>query len=195
MNFRFYDILSHLVPGFIVYVALLHYLSIDFKIEFVVPATAIAFIIGYYINALSSWAEDLYQWTWGGKPSDNLLRNNDIWKVRFYQSKKVRELLANETDKNNPSYDELFNIAMRYANNSGNNRIGEFNASYAFSRVVLTTSVIISILTLIKYYYIIWLYPIAFLIIIMSWYRSKQRGYYYAKEVLSTYLHMKRVKQ
>ena len=63
MNFKFYDILSHLIPGFVVYLVYLSFTGETFDKDFVVPATAIAFILGYFVNTLASWLEDFYYWT------------------------------------------------------------------------------------------------------------------------------------
>ena len=144
MKFKFYDILSHLIPGFIIYIVYLIYSGDSFDKDFVVPATAIAFVIGYFINAMASWLEDFYYWTWGGKPSNRLLEGKDIWKVRFYEHAKVKKLLQKESGTKNIMNDALFGMAMRYATPQANSRVADFNANYAFSRVILTTVIIAS---------------------------------------------------
>lgn len=191
MKFKFYDILSHLIPGFVVYLAYLEFIGEKFDKDFVVPATAVAFVLGYFVNTLASWFEDLYYWTWGGKPSSSLLNDKDIWKVRFYEGAKSKELLQNESSNPSPTNDELFTIAMRYATPDVNSRVSDFNASYAFSRVILTTVLIVSGLMIYTYYWSFKVYLIALPLIFISWYRSKQRGYYFAREVLTTYLRLK----
>jgi hypothetical protein len=191
MNFKFYDILSCLVPGFILYIAYLQLAEETFDNDFIIPATAIAFVIGYFINTIASWLEDFYYWTWGGKPSNQLLDGKDIWKVKFYEYIKVKGMLLDECSNLSPKNDELFSLAMKYSTSEANSRVTDFNANYAFSRVILTTILIASWLLIYKYYDSYTVYIIILPLIFISWYRCKQRGYYYAREVLNTYLKIK----
>lgn len=192
MKFRFYDILSHLIPGFIIYLTFLEFYGETFDNDFIVPATAIAFVLGYFVNTITSLAEDFYYWTWRGKPSNRLLEGKDIWKVRFYEYQEVKEMLKKENSgsrtKNN---DELFSTAMSYATPEVNSRVADFNTNYAFSRVILTTILITSGFMIYLYYDSYNVYLIAIPLISGAWYRAKQRGYYYAREVLKTYLMVK----
>lgn len=190
MNFKLYDILSSLVPGFLLLLVILDFLNIPFKNDLIVPYTSIAFLLGFLISTISSWAEDIYFLSWNGKPSDRLLNGKDIWKVKFYESKKVKELLKAETVKSNPSNDELFSIAMRFANQK-DNRVEDFNSAYAFSRSLLTCVLIGGIFLLIRYSNDWKIYLIVISTIIIVWLRCKQRGYYYSREVLNVYLKIK----
>lgn len=191
MKFKFYDIVSHLVPGFIFYIAYLEINNETFDKDFAVPATAIAFVVGYFINTIASWLEGFYYLTWGGKPSNKLLDGKGIWKIKFYQHEKVKEMLTHERNKQQASNDELFQVAMRYATPEVNSRVQDFNVNYAFSRVILTTILIVGF----SFIYIdpsnLKIYLCFIPILFIAWYRSKQRAYYYAKEVLNTYLKCK----
>lgn len=190
MKFKTYDILSSLIPGFLVLFVLLQVLKYEFDKDLILIYTAVAFLLGYIVNALSSWMEDIYFFTWGGKPSNNLLEGSDIWKVRFYHSAKAKNLLASETTNTTPKKDELFSIAMRHGNGIST-RVDDFNAMYAFSRALLTTTLIGSVLLLIQHCkeWQYWVVLIPSLIIV--WLRCKQRAYYYAREVLNAYLKAK----
>jgi hypothetical protein len=186
MNFKLYDILSSLIPGILVYVFILNLFEIPFNNDFIIPATAISFVIGFMINTFSSWLEDFYYLTWGGTPSTKLLQGKDIWKVRFYHVNKVKTYLLEESGNPNASEEELFSLAKIHS--SGNERVNDFNAAFAFSRSLLTTVLILSILTIVEYYTepsILMIIPPT---IFLFWLRSKQRGYYYAREVLNVYL-------
>jgi hypothetical protein len=191
MNFKTYDILSSLVPGFIAVLILLNGFDIKYDKDMVIAYTVVAFLLGYLINTISSWMEDFYFFTWKGKPSSCLLDGKDIWKVKFYHSVKTKDLLLNDSGKSTATNDELFTIAMRYANGQKDSRVDDFNAMYAFSRSLLTTVLIGTIVLLItnydnwKYYSV--LIPSLFIV----WLRCKQRAYYYAREVLNVYLKMK----
>jgi hypothetical protein len=190
MNFKIYDVLSSLIPGFILLMAVLELFNIPFNKEMIVPYTAFAFLLGYLINTISSWLEDFYFLTWNGKPSDRLINGHDIWKVRFYQSQRVKELLKDESKNDKPTTDELFSIAMRYANQK-DSRVEDFNATYAFSRSLLTTVLIGGIFILVRNYDSLNYYLLITPTLLVVWLRCKQRGYYYAREVLNVYLKLK----
>lgn len=187
MSFKGYDILSSLIPGFLIILVGLFVLEIDFNKDLVVVYTAVAFLTGYTMNTLSSWLEDFYFWTWGGKPSSRLLEGKGIWKVKFYHSQKVKAKLRVQANSG-ASNDELFSIAMRHANGQKDTRVEDFNAMYAFSRVLLTTVLIGSILIVATNYLKWQYYAILLPILFVAWLRAKQRAYYYAKEVLDVYL-------
>lgn len=192
MNFKFYDILSSLVPGFIILAASMYVLNIEYNKDYVLPYTALAFLVGYIINAICSWLEGIYYWTWGGKPSTMLLDGKDMWKVRFYESNRVKEHLLEELKDTNASNDKLFHEAMRYANGKSDSRVDDFNAHYAFSRSLLTTTLMAIIFIAFRQYDNWLFYVIAIPSFFVVWFRCKQRAYYYAREVLNEYLKGKR---
>ncbi|MBD0331398.1 MAG: hypothetical protein ICV66_01970 [Chitinophagaceae bacterium] len=58
MNFKAYDILSSLVPGFLAVLFLLKAFNMQYDKDMVIAYTAIAFLLGYLMNTVSSWLED-----------------------------------------------------------------------------------------------------------------------------------------
>ena len=190
MEFKTYDILSSLIPGFIVFIGLLNFSNVKFDKDLIILYTALAFLLGYIVNTLSSWLEEFYFWTWGGKPSSNLLKGENIWKVKFYHYDEVKLLLVAELNRTNPKEDELFSVAMRYANQK-DSRTDDFNAEYAFSRSMLTT-VLLAFALYMKQYHCDWkFYVVSISLIVICWLRCKQRGYYFAREVLTSYQKIK----
>jgi len=187
MSFKTYDILSSLIPGFLLLLVLIPFFNLSFDKDLIVPYTAFAFLFGFLVNTISSWLEGIYYLTWNGKPSDCLLNGKDIWKVRFYQSQKVIELLKAETTKPNPSNDELFSIAIQSVNQK-DSRIEDFNSMYAFSRSLLTSVLIGGVFLIVRNYCDFKMYLMILPTLLILWLRCKQRGYYYAREVLSVYL-------
>lgn len=187
MTFKAYDIFSSLVPGFVLLLGVLYVFNIPYNKDLVIGYTAIAFLLGYVANTLGSWFEDLYFFTWGGKPSSKLLSGKKIWKVRIYNYSQIREHLFQRAANSNPTNDELFSIAMRNVNAQKDTRVEDFNAIYAFSRTLLTTVLIGGILMLLRNYNDWKYYAVIVAIIFVFWLRCKQRAYYYAKEVLSVY--------
>ena len=191
MNFKAYDILSSLIPGFLIVLVLLNAFDIKYDNSMVVAYTAIAFLFGYLMNTISSWLEDFYFFTWGGKPSNRLLDGKGIWKVKFYHHVKAKNLLSNDCSNPNAKNDELFFVAMRYANGSKDTRVDDFNALYAFPRSLLTT-VFIGTIILIFENYKDWRYYVTLIpSLLIVWLRCKQRAYYYVREVLNIYLKSK----
>lgn len=186
MNFKTYDILSSLVPGFIMLLVLIPILGYDYNKDYAIGYTAIAFLLGYFLNTIGSWLEDFYFFSWGGKPSSNLLDGKDIWKVRIYNSNEIKDSLKKLTKNIEPSNNELFGIAMRKAFSHKETRIEDFNSFYAFSRTMLTCALISSICLIINYYYDFRVY-ITLIVVLVFWYRCKQRAYYLCKEIINIY--------
>lgn len=183
MNFKTYDILSSVIPGYVLLIVLLNF---QYDKDLVVPYTAIAFVLGFLVNTLGSWLEDFYFFTWGGKPSNNLLKGKQIWKIRVYNFVALKSNLESKTANQTPSEDELFSIAMRVAFSQKDSRLEDFSSSYAFSRTMLTC-VILSSFFLIVNHYDSWKVYSIIPAILVFWYRCKQRGYYFSKEVLNIY--------
>lgn len=190
INLRIYDLLSSLIPGFLFLMLLLEVLDLGYDKDLIVVYTIEAFVLGYLINTVGSWLEDLYFFSWGGKPSNRLLDGKGIWKVKFYQHEKVKEMLMKESSRS-PSNDELFNIAMRYANGVKETRVDDFNSLYVFSRSLLTATMLSIIVVILTNYSDTRYFLVLIFLLIIFWIRCKQRGYYYAKEVLNIYLKQK----
>lgn len=192
MTFNLYDLLSQIIPGSIIYFTLLYVYGIEWDKDYMAIATIFAFLFGYFINAISSWIEKFYFWTWGGKPSSNLLSGKNVAYFEFYQGDEVITLLKKEIKKDTASSDELFSIASYVANGVKDTRIEAFNANYAFSRNILTSLIIINVILVgdssknINYFL-----PLTILTI-LAWYRCKERGYYLSREILQVYLRTQR---
>jgi hypothetical protein len=186
MKLRFYDIVSQLIPGLMVYFSFMYLWDVPQQWQKFLPAFAFAMAIGFFVNALSSWLEPIFYWTWGGKPSNQLLNGKDIAKVKFHEKEKVTQLLQNNYPEANK--DALFQIAYRLVSSTHNEKIQVFNENFSYARSLLTTGLILAILFLLQYYCIWWVWLIALVVILMLWQRAKERGFYFAREVLSTYL-------
>lgn len=182
MNFKAYDIFSSLIPGFIILIVILDFLDWGYNKDYILPYTAFAFLLGYCVNSICSWLEDFYYWTWRGKPSVKLLEGKQIWKVKFHQYAIAKELLIKDCKEENPTNDYLFSLAKLYVIGNKDSRVEDFNMHYAFSRSLLTTVLISTILLLIKNYDEISVYFITIPLLLGAWLRSKQRAYYYARE-------------
>jgi hypothetical protein len=197
MEFKYYDVLTQLVVGYLVLVALLYAFGITYNDAYTVPYLAGAFVIGYFINAMSSLLENFYYWTIGGKPSDKLLQIDSekkytgISKVRFYHADEIIPMLKQEVRDENANERKMFSVAMHFSSSDNNTRVPDFNAHYAFSRVILTAVLVVAIILLIRFYNQ-WKTYLLFIPLLLSWERYKERGYYYAREVLNEYLNKKK---
>lgn len=186
MNLSFYNVLSHLISGFLVYIVGLHVLNLEPDYLDPLIATAVAYILGYIINSVSAWIEGFLNWTWRGRPSDQILKGGRCMSIGFSEHAKIHLLLQKRHGGENPTTDDLFKVAMRIANNEG--RIPEMSGQYAFSRSFFIAS-IISLIMLGFELYINWIFwVISVLLILIVWYRTKECGYYYVKEVLNVAL-------
>lgn len=203
MNFKYYDVLSTLISG----VVLLFVLSIviDWNINNinVTILLSLAYVMGYMLNAVSALLEPLYYWFMGGKPSDKLLkapktsccgriRNyTGFGRIRFYEYKKAISLLRKEVGDVKADERRMFSKAKSYSSSNDKTRVPDFNAQYAFSRAMLTLAIVSVGVLMPKFYDSWWVWLIALAVIILMGRRCKERGYYYAREVLIEYLKTK----
>lgn len=193
MDIRYYDLLSTAIIGVII-VAFTNYLFFENTEIDGVVYLAFGYLVGYFVNAIGSVLEGIYYKTINGIPSDKLLTivNGQNWtgynRIRFYETKKVIESLKSELNDTNASTKKMFGCAMRKVNGCGDSRVSTFNAQYAWSRTILTTTLIVDSICAFRFYdeWLFWLIAIIFLF--LSWNRFKERGYYYAREVLNEYL-------
>lgn len=193
MEMKYYDLLSTTIIGVAV-VAVFNFLFFkNIAIEGV-AYLALGYLTGYFINALGSLFEDTYYKTIGGMPSEKLLTlvKGQNWtgskRVKFYEANRTIELLKNELGDQQASEQKMFACAMRKVNGCEDCRVPTFNAQFAWSRTVLTAVLIADVVCFFKFYdkWLFWL--IALLFLALSWNRFKERGYYYAREVLVEYL-------
>lgn len=203
MQFKYYDTLSILISG----TSLLFVLSLtigwDIKDVNTVILLAIAFVLGYLINAISAMTEPIYYWFMGGMPSDKLLtppkpncrgkvrKYTGHGRIRFYEYEKAIRLLREELIDDKAEPRKMFVKAMSYSNSNDKTRVPDFNAHYAFSRVILTLVIVSSALMLTQYYDRWWTWVMAVGVILLSAYRCMEHGYYYAREVLVEYIKAK----
>jgi hypothetical protein len=168
-----------------------------------VVVLAIAYVAGYLLNAVSAFMEPVYYWFMGGKPSSQLLKSpksrlcgkkrqyTGLGRIRFYEYEKVVKLLKNELNDNHANEEKMFGKAMSYSNANEKTRVPDFNAQFAFSRVMLTLVIVSAGVIIPKYYELWWVWIIAIAAILLVGRRCKEIGYYYAREVLIEYLKAK----
>lgn len=203
MEFKYYDVLSSLVVGYVVLIIGMYSFQIEYNSDYTVAYLAIAFLCGYIINSIGSLLEPIYYFTIGGKPSNRLLddgkkkhcwfynlfvpKNIGIKKARFYETATARKLLLEGIEDEKPKEDRLFSKAMRTVNGDQDTRVPDFLAHYALSRTILTT-VLISATLVIYTNPSNWQSYLSIVLVLICWNRYRERAYYYAREVLNEYL-------
>ena len=197
MNYKYYDLLSNLTVGIVAFYAIWRMLMPELEISewVIIPA---GYIVGYFLDALSSFIEPALYKMIGGKPSDRLLTLipsqewTGIKKVKFYFPIQAIETLKKDIGDDDAPTDKMFGYAMRIVNANDNCRVPDFRSHYALSRVILTTVIIGTIIVEIDYYFVWYSWPISIAVLLLAWNRFRERGYYYAREVLNEYLKEKR---
>ena len=215
-KFSYYDLIAHIVPGTLLLLLILilwNLLDVKIPLQLSAPSelaigVVAAFAIGNVVQAISSYFESFYYWLWRGKPSVIMLSRETVF---FSDSQRVRVLETlkghfgiKEQPKTNNDYQFIFNRCMILANSSQNkDRIEAFNSSYAFSRALLTTSLLSSVIFLIilvLYWQsvldiqssavsgLLFLLIIAGLVTMVEFLRTRERAYHYVKEVIYTAL-------
>ena len=196
MNFKYYDLLSNLIVGVVAVFALWKLLLPDFVISdwLILPA---GYVMGYFLDAIASLIEPLLFKTICGKPSDRLLTPipgqdwTGINKVRFFFPQRVIDALRADIGDENASTDKMFGYAKALTGANTDSRIPDFRGHYALARVVLITVLFATIIVEIRFYDVWYSWLFTLIILLLSWNRYRERGYYYAREVLNEYLKSK----
>lgn len=212
MQFKIYDILSSLIPGTVVASLLIwmyqNNLTLEHSLSQIKDFSGIAttifltssYLIGYLIHALGSWIEPILWFSWGGRPSEILLKKKSK-RINMVFSDEILNSLLKKLNRqisldslNSKDFKELFQVAKNtaFSNNiSGKieERLSEFNNSYIFSRniliswmfvlIVLTRAMFVNSLSW------IWLL-IALFVSLLLWYRCRDKAIYYSREILTT---------
>lgn len=199
MNFKYYDLLSSLIVGVLTAVSVNIVFNLEFEYDSI-PLLAVSYVIGYFVNAISGVMEPLYFKIMGGMPSDKLLtlvqnqKYTGYGRIKCFIASRAVELLKEELDDKHASTMKMFGKAMSYSASDTNTRVPDFNAQYAFSRVVLTAVLILTCIWAFMFYDSIAFWASAVILWIISFRRCKERGYYFAKEVLTAYVKKKEAK-
>jgi hypothetical protein len=204
-KFELYDVLGILVPGII----LLSLIAVSFPgiltassgIGFpaaftVICLTAVAAFLGQLVQAIASFLEPVFDWSWGGRPSERALKEG--LGTRYLpadSANRIRAKLAKAVG-DTASDRSLFLYAMQKAETSGNSRVAKFNGLYAYHRamlalVLISLGVILASMCWGTVKHWSWrekigIVAVDFLLLVIFWLRAKQRGFYYVREVLTT---------
>ena len=213
-NLKYYDILGHLVPG-LIFLAGIGLILSQVGAEFpnmpggdgvkVLIVTALAYYAGHLLAAIGSWIQPILYFLWLGKPSRRILVKKTSH-IHPDVRESVRQKLAKECafPDNVPEcwrertkyLDGVFSHASSICNRKNLGRVTEFNAKYALHRSLLVASILLAGIAIsmaevftdnLKSDWLTWLIVGCFIISGISFFRARQRGYYYAREVLRMY--------
>ncbi|MFB3880984.1 MAG: hypothetical protein ACE149_06955 [Armatimonadota bacterium] len=200
-----YDALAALIPGTILVCLVPVLYPAITKCAFslalpdgfaVVALVAVAVLTGHIVQAFSSWSEAVLWLTWGGRPSDVTLAGRAG--ARYFPKESADRIRAKLAAQLGGSTSErsLFLYASQIALAAGNPRVERFNALYGYHRGLFTLSLIAVVMFGASTRWgaaaacapsARWCLLAALAVLAaLFWYRTKQRGYYHAREVLGT---------
>lgn len=154
----------------------------------------IAYFIGQVITSLSSIIQPFLYWTWGGRPSKLAFDGKMPDKYLSYDMVKLARAILQKSSSNNLSDAAIFNKAMGIARKAEGSLSERHNRMYAYNRVTLCNLALILGMFVLSCFYgrsksfscvqsagIV----IGFiLLLLLHWYRAKQRAFYFVGEVL-----------
>lgn len=213
---KYYDIVGHLVPGFIFFAAvgfgLLH-LGIELptipggegvKVLFV---TALAYYVGRLLSIIGGVIQPVLYFLWGGKPSRQILIKDTSY-VHPYVRERVRKQLAKECQlpeelpkcrrKRAIYLDSIFAHAQSICNKENLGRVADFNATYALHRSLFVSSILACLICLLFFEktsnhdsivdWMNWLILAYFIAGTISFFAARKHGYYFVREIIRMYL-------
>jgi len=108
----------------------------------------------------------------------------------MFEGKKVKKMLLVDSGNRHANNDELFEIAKRNVNLDTGTRLSDFNAAYSFSRSILI-SIILGLIFIVASRPNIYSAIVGLIILFIIWLRTKQKSYYFVREVFLEYLKLK----
>lgn len=164
--------------------------------DFIVGVVGVAalFYLGHAIQAVASLVEPILFWTWGGKPSELVLRDASKTTKRIPSDIATRVSAGIRAKYNNASDSAVFLHAMHVCKQQSGARVHLFNSHYAFHRAMLVTLAMTAVLvlgahlcgnpTLFSLPVTISAEAILVALVALEWGRAKSAAYYYVREVL-----------
>lgn len=193
MELKYYDLLSNTIIG-VVAIAVFKTAWFNDKSLDVEVYIAGGYLLGYFINAIGSATEPILYKLIGGMPSDKLLTfvEDHEWtginKVKFFEAKRVVGMLKKSIGDNKASTGRMFAFAKGCVISNSDNRVSDFNAQYVFARGIFICVIVVFIFLIPQYYCLWYFWAIGLSVLWLSWNRFRERGYYFAREVLCEYM-------
>lgn len=162
-----------------------------------VALVALSLFVGHLIQALASVTEPILTWTFGGRASDIAL-SKGLGKryLPVDSAHRIKEKLVAATGRSTSTNHSLFLFAMQRANAASASRCERFNGLFAYHRGLFVFVFLAAAMLGVSARHgaaatwpsglrgpLIWT---ALCLLVLVWYRTKQRGLYYVREVLLT---------
>lgn len=197
-----YELLNTLVPGVLLlssapvfFPVLVTVTTPQYPEAFqVVALTVAAFILGQLVTALASLIEPVLFWTFGGRPSERALRQGLGTYLPPDTAARIRTKLRSQLG-DGTSDRSLYLFAIQQTH-TGTDRAAKFNSLYAHHRGLVVLVLLLLVSFVISTYWGAaagWpsslkqaLLVMLLVTLFLTWYRTKQRAFYYVREVLFT---------
>lgn len=200
-----YDVLGSLIPG----VLLVCWIPVCFPSilgEFsplgtseaisVIAFLAAAIFAGQVVQAVGSIVERPLFWTWGGEPSARALQDG-LGRRYLPQDAAIRIKAKLSAAVGSTATDRsLFLYAMQCTDSAGVGRAPRFNSLYAYHRALFVLVLMMAVMWLVSAKWgAVAEWPVlrvkiagfgALGLMLLVWYRAKQRAFYYVREVMLT---------
>lgn len=204
-RFDAYDVVGIVVPGVLLAswfpICYPHIVTMAAAARFPASIDLIGFVVvavflGQLVQALASLLEPALYRTLGGRPSNKALQEGLGGRYLPEDTgRRIRRVLADRIGEDASDH-SLFLEAMALANAAQNPRVERFNALFAYHRALLVVVAAAVLLLASSTQWgvaatwpsarvVVWLVGLL-LIFVLLWYRTKQRAFYYVREVLKT---------
>jgi hypothetical protein len=204
-KFSLYDLLATVVPGTLIVCLMPVFVpdlaaaakALNLPDAFaLIGLIALALFAGNVVQAVASQLDPVLFWLWGGRPSERCLRHGlgerymPLDSAERIRGKLVAAVGAAASDRS------LFLFAMQQAESAGTQRVTTFNALFAYHRALLILTAIgvtIAIAIVCGQGPESWSAALRWgllvgsvLLFVLLFFRTRQRAFYYVREVLLT---------
>jgi hypothetical protein len=166
----------------------------DSEIVLTLMSVSIAYFIGQVVVSISSMIQPFLFWSWGGKPSKLAFEGKLPEKYISVDMVELARTALKKSSSLELSDAALFNKAMSIARKADGSLSERHNQMYAYNRASFCNLLLILGLFAMSCNYglcknlsIIHIFGIVIgflLLLLLHWYRTKQRAFYYVREVL-----------
>ena len=194
MNFRIYDLISKLIPGGVLYIALF-YSGLTTQLDKSQVLVLVAmFVLGYLNETIASLLERAVLFRlFKGNPAEKLLDGKKFIHIKLFDMEEVNKIIDKEMPSKRNDLIACFLTMQAKVNKGKDTRIESFQTDYAFARNILIAIFLENIIYIFKDFeyqsITFWLYCfINIAVLYISFLRCKQRNYYYCKEVIEVFV-------
>jgi len=189
MTFSLYDILSKVIPGGLIFFALILVFPIP-KDQLGEATSLIAvYILGYFVETIASLVErPIIFKLFGKNPAVKLLEGGKFLHISLDRKEKLNEIIERDFKEIKDDKLSLFSTFYDVVTKKDYKRVNHFLEHYILSRNILVSFFIGGIIYM-SFNFNLTILIFFLVALIFLFLRTKQRNYYFAKEVISSYLH------